>query len=188
MAIALKLTACIDNCETLSIYDNTLQNSSTNLGGWNFDNPDPTDSTSTYLEITFPDNTIETVTLDTTLQPTSVTTKFLLATIPLTGNGKYIIKYYVNVADSEDDPGVYFTRTNCITIYNLCSLRCCIDKLWIKELTHDCGCNNNDNSAIKAESLYKLILDTTASLTDITRDKLIKKLERICKIADCKCK
>jgi len=188
MAVALKITSCIDNCNTLSIYDNTLQNSATNLGGWNFDNPNPSESNSTYLEITYPDNTIETITLETITQPTTVTTKFLLASIPLTGNGKYIIKYYVNVIDSEDDPGVRFTRTNCITIYNLCSIRCCIDKMWIKTLNNDCKCTNNSASVLEAESLYRLALSATGSLNDSTRDKLIKKLERICKLADCKCK
>lgn len=188
MAIALKLSACIDNCETLLIYDSTLQNSSTNVGGWNFDNPDPSDSTSTYLEITFPDNTVQTITLNPVLQPTTVTTKFLLASVNLTGIGKYIIKYYVKVADSEDDPGEYFIRTNCIEIYNLCSLRCCIDKLWVKALNDSCGCSSDTNSALEAEALYRLILSTTGNLTNSTRDKLIKKLERICKLADCKCK
>lgn len=187
MAVALKLAACIDDCETLSIYDNTLQNSSTNIGGWNFDNPDPSESTSSYLVITFPDNTTETITLDTATQPTTVTTKFLLASIPLVGNGKYIIKYYVNVIDSEDNPGVRFTRTTCTTIYNLCSLRCCIDKMWIKALNSDCKCTNSNTSVLEAEALYRLALSATGSLNDATRDKLISKLERICKLADCKC-
>lgn len=188
MAVTLKLEACIDDCETLSIYDTTLQNSSTNLGGWNFDNPDPADSSSTYLEITYPDNTTETITLDINLQPTTVTTKFLLTSIPLVGNGKYIIKYYVNVIDSEDDPGVRFTRTNCITIYNLCSFRCCIDKMWVKYLNSDCKCTSDCSSVLEAECIYRLTLSATGSLNDSTRDKLIKKLERICKLAECNCK
>lgn len=102
MAVSLKVKACVDNCKNLLIYDNTLQNSATNLGGWNFDNPNPSDSNNTYLEITYPDNTTETIILDTITQPSTVTTEFLLTSVPLQGDGKYIIKYYVSVIDSED--------------------------------------------------------------------------------------
>lgn len=188
MAVSLKLKACIDNCKTLLIYDNTLQNSATNPGGWNFDNPDPSDSTSTYLEITYPDNTTEIITLNPITQPTSVTTEFLLASIQLIGDGKYTIKYYVTVIDSEDDPGVPFLRSNCIEIYNLCSLRCCVDKIWASAIKDNCSCGNEKlKLALEAESLYKAILNATGSLNESSRTSLIKKLNRICNLNKCNC-
>lgn len=188
MAVSLKVKACVDNCKNLLIYDNTLQNSATNLGGWNFDNPNPSDSNNTYLEITYPDNTTETIILDTITQPSTVTTEFLLTSVPLQGDGKYIIKYYVSVIDSEDNPGVYFTRLACTQIYNLCSLRCCVDKLWANAIKDNCSCENDKlKLAIEAESLYKLVLNCTGSLNESSRTSVIKKLSRICNLNKCNC-
>jgi hypothetical protein len=190
MAIDLKLSACIDNCTSLLIYDNTLEQSGSNTGGWSNTNPNPNDSITAVLTITHPDLTVETVTLDVTDLPSSVTTKFLLATVDLTGTGKYKIVYTITIQDDSDNPTVTYTRSNCLEIFNLCSLRCCVDKMWVKVYdNNDCCCSKDYmKTAMEAEALYKAIQHATGSVEDQTRNILIKKLERICKLAECNCK
>ncbi len=175
-----KLKICIESdCKTINLYDETLAFSDTNEGGWGSTNPAPSELVSAYIEITYPDNSEETITLDVSDLPTSVTTEFLLSNIDTTTVGKYTFKYYTETED--------YTAMDCVEIFNICTLRCCVDKLWVKYFDNSCGCENNENKALEAESLYRAIMNASGSLKSETRDSLVKKLQRICNMENCNC-
>lgn len=187
MPIKPKLSICIDNCSTLSIYDNTLTESDSNPTGWGEDNIiTPADLLTATLRITLPDLTVETITLDVTTLPNTVTTSFLLSSISISLDGEYTILYTVTYTDP-DDPTATITVTNCIKIFNTCSVKCCVDKLWLA-IYDDCSCDNTKyQKAMEAAALYKAIQNCAASKAD-TRNTLLAKLERICKFEKCNCK
>lgn len=189
MALDLKLSACINNCKELLIYDNTLRQSDTVPNGWGGMNPYPDESYSAILKITYPDLTEETIELDIQSLPSSVSSSFILHTVNLTGIGKYKIEYIVTTATDFNDSSTDFVTSTCLEIFNLCTLRCCVDKLWVKVYDTSCSClTTHLKTALEAEALYKAIQHATGSLKIETRDILIKKLERICKLAECNCK
>ena len=184
-----KVKACIkDNCSSLKITEISLAyNEDTNEGGWGFPNVNPNEVDSITVVVTGPtgESTIYPIDLIDIIEP--VVGEFELITIPALGDGSYTIKYIVVV---EGESLTYST-----SFYNLCSVRCCVDKLWAKAATEttvgDCGCHEGkatySKKASDAEALYSSILSCIACNKPVTRDLLLKKLQRLCNLEKCNC-
>lgn len=184
-----KIKACIeDNCATLLITDIVLPyDPDTNTGGWGTPNIDPSDADNIYITVTAPSGLSTVYTIDATDITQPVVDEFELLSTDASGDGQYTVKYTVVVA------GVNQVYSTCF--FNLCSVRCCIDKLWVKAAMEksigDCGCTGEkadySKKAMEAESIYRAILSCIACNKPTTRDLLLKKLQRICNLEKCNC-
>lgn len=178
-----------EKCKTLKIYDTTKEyNATSNTGGWGATNILTTAVTDASVKMTDPDGNETTydVTSDITAE-TTVTDEFLIAQETITGtDGEYTFDYTIT-----DGVG---TVTYCRVIYNTCSVRCCVDELWAKAAAQleDTSCCDKttttyEDKAMKAEALYMAIRNAASSVSDATRDALLKKLQRICNLENCNC-
>lgn len=188
--VQLKLDACFsDGCSTLEIYDNTLPyDASTNQGGWaggpTFDNQNVTLATLSYKHAS--ETTFNVVDITTDLTAVNVTGKFLLLEETIsTGDGLYTFVYHTEDSNTSQE--------NTITVYsyNLCGVRCCIDKMWLKVIDSDCDCGCEDEELLakiqKAEALYRAI-KSIGGCGDVTlADKYLAKLQRLCALEKCNC-
>lgn len=174
-------------CGKITFTDITgLYNGSTNVGGWNdvstFDNSNITSALIRYRHSSETDwNEIN---VTTTLSTGNIEGDFLLDTVDIeTGDGQYFIEY--ELGDGVDTI-IYET-----CIYNLCSVRCCVDKLWVeaaKSLDNDCSCSSTEsNNAKKGESFIQGILKSSASGFYDLSDSLLEKLQRLCNNQNCNC-
>ncbi len=187
------IRVCItDNCSKIKVYDTTSAYSTSNTGGYGTTNikADTVDSASISYTVT--GNLIPTVIdVSTTVQAQdTVVGEFLVAEITIDPlDGEYSFLY--SIVD-----GVT-TKTYSTSIYNLCSVRCCVDKLWVKAAngsTSDCDCGCSDGKktdystkAMTAEATYMAIVNGVSCANTTTRDNLLKKLQRICKLENCNC-
>jgi hypothetical protein len=127
--------------------------------------------------------------LTTVNAQTTVVGEFKLAEEIITPlDGEYKFKYTLS-----DGVG---TVSKSISVFILCGVRCCIDKLWAKAAQNlssdeDCGCSGSTTSYSKkaalAEAYYVAITHGVACGDTVTRDALLKKLQRICKLENCNC-
>lgn len=186
------IRVCItDNCTKLKIYDTTQAISTANTGGYGTANINATavdSATISYTTSLSSTPVVLNVTATVNAQ-TTVSTEFLLAEITLTpADGEYTFLY--SVVD-----GVT-TKTYNTSIFNLCSVRCCVDKLWVKAskgLSGDSDCGYTGDSmtyakkAMMSEATYTAIINGISCADTTTRDKLLKKLQTICKLENCNC-
>jgi len=189
-----KIRVCItDNCSKIKVYDTTSAYSTANPGGYGASTIEATAVDSATISYTISGSTTPTVVdVSTTVNDqTTVSGEFLIAEITIDPlDGEYSFLY--SVLD-----GVT-TKTYSTSIYNLCSVRCCVDKLWVKAANGneaDCGCGCSDgkktsymSKAMSAEATYMAIVNGTSCANTTTRDNLLKKLQRICKLENCNCK
>lgn len=188
------IRVCItDNCSKIKVYDTTSAYSTANTGGYGATNILATAVDSASLSYTISGSSTPVV-LDvsaTVIAQTTVSGEFLLAEITISPlDGEYSFLY--SVVD-----GVT-TKTYSTSIYNLCSVRCCVDKLWVKAANNadnDCNCGCSDGKkasyssiAMTAEATYMAIVNGVSCANTTTRDNLLKKLQRICKLENCNCK
>lgn len=113
---------------------------------------------------------------------------FLLGNFTVTtGDGLYHIIYELTQTVGD----ITTTITDEANIYNLCGVRCCIDKLWLayaESLEEDCNCSTSkEMKAIKAENLYEAILSAASSGNITLADSLLVKLQLICTKENCNC-
>lgn len=184
------ISACVvSGCTSMAITDTTGVFSVTNTGGWDSGVTINVSSiTSAIITITTPDGSE--VTTDVTSQlPTSVLGEFSFNNIdlPEACDGEYTIEY--SLSDNVN------TKTISITIYSLCVVRRCVDKMWgnyaLNEFTDStCNCSQSSLSlketAELGEALYNSI-QNSAICNNAIRDSLLAKLQRLCAIQDCTC-
>lgn len=184
------IRACItDNCTKLKIYDTTLAVSTANTGGWGVANIEASAVDAASIVYTLPDGTSTTISVTTAVTSQLIVSgEFLIAEFTITpADGVYSFVYTVT-------EGVDSVNKS-ISIFNLCSARCCIDKLWAKAAQNlvagDCGCSSDKPSytktAMLAEATYNAILNGVSCGDTVTRDALLAKLQRICKLENCNC-
>lgn len=187
-----KIRACItDGCSTLKVYDTTGSISTENVGGWFGTNEDPANVTSATLSYTTPSDLTPVVVdvLATVNAQATITGEFLLASITLTPeDGLYSFVYTLTVND--------LSVVKNFSIYSMCGVRCCVDKLWAKvaanALGEECKCTGQKTSALEraeiAEGLYNAIKFGAACNTTSVKDIILKKLQRLCNLEKCNCK
>lgn len=195
MAIAdltLKLNICTkDACSKIVISDATGNYDVTsNPGGWGTPNPDAADINEATITCISPSGASTITEVQTVLNAqTNTALPFELLTIN-TYEGDGVYEYTYTVTD-----GLGGSATSTITKFSLCSVRCCIDKLWAKAAigltVQDCNCGGGTElycqKATQAEALYKAIVAAASSGKDLVRDELLKKLQRICSLENCNC-
>lgn len=193
MAIATlvpTIRVCISNNNTtLRVYDTTSQYAAENTGGWGSPNSSVLDITAATLTYTTPGGTTATNSVLTVVNAQAATTgEFLLGEYTITPeDGQFDFNYTVTASDG--------TVTADLAIFWLGSVRCCIDKLWAKHAQHlidnVCACTGKstpyDIQAVEAESIYGAIRHGVSCANTVERDKLLKKLQRICKLNKCNC-
>jgi hypothetical protein len=182
-------TCFSDGCTKLKIYDTTEGISTANTGGWGTANVNASAVDDAKIVYTLPDGTVTTLNVTTTVNAqVTVTTEFLLAEITIDpADGEYSFQYVIT------EGGVAVSKS--LSIFNLCSARCCIDKLWAKAAQNlvagDCGCTSDKptytKTAMLAEATYNAIVNGVSCGDTVTRDALLAKLQRICKLENCNC-
>jgi hypothetical protein len=184
------LRACFtDNCTKIQIYDTTLAISTANPGGWGTANINAAAVDAASVAYTLPDGSVTTLNVTTAVNAqATVSGEFLIAEFTITPvDGVYTFSYtLIEGVDSVNKS---------ITIFNLCSARCCVDKLWAKAAQNlvagDCGCTSDKPSytktAMLAEATYNAIMKGVSCGDTVTRDALLLKLQRICKLENCNC-
>lgn len=186
------IRVCVtDNCSKLKVYDTTGVESTSNTGGWGTTNIEATAVDSVIFSYTMPGTTtaIEVDVTTTVNAQTIVSGEFLIAEIDITAtDGTYSFVYSLTEGTS--------TVVKRCSIYSLCVVRCCVDKLWAKaaqELvgTNCTSCTGETTSysyrAMYAEAAYNSILKSASCVNTATRDSLLEKLQRICKLENCNC-
>ena len=185
------IRACTaDRCTVIKVYDTTDEYDVTsNEGGWGVTNTLPTTITAATLTYTPPGGSatdVDVLELVNAVDP--VTGEFLIAEITLdAADGEYEFTYSLSVDDA--------TVTASLTIFSLCVVRCCVDKLWAKaakeQAITNCDCTLTSTSystrALQAEALYKAISNAVSCGSETTRDTLLLKLQRICNLENCNC-
>lgn len=170
----LSLSVCtVNNCSSFEIYLDTEQEV----------NLQEIDLTEAKLIITniFSEDFYELDILE--FLPETFEEEFLLAVFnfPNYEDGKYKIEL---ILKSEEE--TYHTE---FTFISLCKTRCCIDKLWLK-YSENCNCKCSDKTyemTVQAEALYKLVANGASCDNENSVLEILKKLNRICKLENCKC-
>lgn len=186
------ISGCIENsCGQLTIKDITgVYHVTENPGGWEaIETIEAANVTALTLIITLPDGTINDPVDILSQLPDPVTGEFTFTSLDIpSADGEYSILYTINVGE--------LTKQVILTIYSLCNVRCCVDKMWAnyaKELISgtDCGCvdskTNTHDKAKLAESLLKALTSSTICNSTNLRNSLLEKLQKICKLEDCNC-
>ncbi len=186
-----KLSICtINNCTTLKITENTgIYTIGTNYSGWNSPNIPTSSVITATITITSPSNT-ETIINVLSQLPVTYTANFNFSNIDITPeDGEWKIKYTLTTSTD--------TYSNSYAVFLSCSVRCCIDKLWIKVLTskseeNPCDCDCDEMSMLMKkvmlmESLYTAMINSVACNNSDARNKILKQLQRLCKIEKCNC-
>jgi len=117
--------------------------------------------------------------------PMNVPSYTLLSTSYNFQDGQYLITFEV-----EDSLGAVITKQ--ISFFSVCNVRCCVDKLWSKASKEEPDCNCSATSAytklaLQAEGLLGVIKNSASCINTEARDKILKKLQRICKFEKCNC-
>lgn len=188
MALIPKICVGVkNNCSTFVIKDITEEyNVDTNAGGWGSPNIDISDVEGAYINITYSTGITAQYVVDILTLPTTVTGKFTIAEIDIAPlDGEYTVEYQIII----DDRVAYSAK---VKIFSTCLVRCCIDKMWAKYasgVSEDCNCSESkENTALTAEALYRALLSSSACLDSVSRDVILKKIQRLCELEDCKCK
>lgn len=190
-----KLKVCFTECGEVTLTDVTgIYHVTTNPGGW--------DNTATVLPedidnavVKYKHSSQDTYTeLDVIQaiddQGAGAESSFLLDYITVTqGDGLYHFIYEVSQVSGER----LTTMSAEVYVYNLCSVRCCIDKLWVKvasevSLDSDCGCvETSMTKATKAEGYYQALLSLGSCGNTTTADAILEKLQTLCTKENCNC-
>lgn len=186
-----KIRVCISNDNTtLTIYDTTRPyNLATNSGGWGAPNIVAADIDVAVVSYTTPGGSPITSNVLTAVNAqVPVVDEYVLGsfTIPAL-DGEYAFTYTVTAGGEP----VIVT----LSIFWMGGVRCCIDKLWASHASHligeECECtgkaNPYDIQAMEAEGIYGAIKHGVSCANTVERDKLLKKLQRICKLNKCNC-
>jgi hypothetical protein len=185
-----KIRVCFtDSCSKIKVYDTTGAESTANAGGYGATNVLPAAISTAVLSYTAPGGSQ--VDLDVVANVNAqavVAGEFLIAEIDISAkDGSYSFIYTLT------DGGLTVTRHH--SIYTLCVVRCCIDKLWAKAaldlVEADCNCSDKTsymNRATQAEAIYMAIRNGASCNNPGVRDSLLAKLQRICKLEKCNCK
>jgi hypothetical protein len=194
MAIATlvpKIRVCISNNNTtLTVYDSTRPyNLATNSGGWGTTNVVAADIDVATVTYTAPGGTpVINDVLPAVNAQLPVVDEYVLGTYTITPvDGTYSFSY--EVTDGTDSVVVSHT------VFWMGSVRCCIDKLWAKHAQHllgdACKCTGKSNpydiQAMEAEGIFGAIINGVSCTNTVDRDKLLEKLQRICKLNKCNC-
>lgn len=187
MALDLKICAGFkDKCSTIVIKDITgAYNVDTNATGWGSPNDVTTDVSEATIQVDTPNVSIEGESVLDSL-PTTVTGTFDLTEItvpPL--DGEYTITYTIAGSD------LAAPQEAKIKIFSSCVVRACIDKMWAKyadAVLENCKCSQlKENNALEAEALYRAMMSSTGCLDANARTAILKKIQRLCELEDCKC-
>lgn len=193
-SLTLNISACVENaCQVLTVRDTTgVYDLTDNPGGWqNAGTVLAASVTAAVLNITLPDGTAmdEIDVLADLPDPITGEFNFPSITLPAKADGKYVIEYTITVGTT--------SKTKRLSIYSLCNVRCCIDKMWSKyanniNATSDgCGCTPQStltkDRATLAETLLKAITSSAMCNNETSRDGLLTKLKRLCALEECNC-
>jgi len=194
MALELNFSTCVKNaCNNLVIKDTTgIFSGSTNPGGWNGDdNYSLIEGVQTAtIQYLLPGET-EYVIVDVADlliqagEEDSIAAGILLVDEDIDiMDGQIHIIYTVQTDATNGSPLETFTTES--YIYSLCHVKCCVNKLWVK-VAEGCGCCNDSlERAMEATALLEAIKNAACGSADL-RDKLLAKLQRICKSQKCNC-
>lgn len=189
-----KLEICVKSCcKVFTLTEITdLYSSPENPTGWGGINIDTGDVDTATITITSPTEVVTTVNVLSQL-PGSYTVPFDFTDITIVPeDGEWTIVYTI-VSGTE-------TYMNTFKVFLSCSVRCCIDKLWVKVLTTiiedtsscKCGCSGNKTDlmekAMFMEALYSAMTSSGSCNNSDARDKILKQLQRLCKLEKCNCK
>lgn len=183
-----KISICaLNSCSTLRIEEITrAYNVLNNLYGWGSPNASTADLLTAQLIITSPGGTITTIDVLSQI-PVPYVEEFLFNDISITPeDGEWSIQYILTTAST--------TYSNISKIFLSCAVRCCIDKTWKKVLDKDLGCGCDYTSiddltkkVLFMESLYYSMNSAGSCNNSDARDKILKQLQRLCKIEKCNC-
>jgi hypothetical protein len=184
------IRVCVsDSCSTLKVYDTTGAEATANTGGYGATNILPTAIDTAVVSYTAPGgSSVDVNVLAKVNAQATVAGEFLIAEITISPkDGSYSFVYTLT------DGGLTVTKR--CTIYTLCVVRCCVDKLWAKAaldlVEADCNCHETtsySNRAMQAEAIYRAILHGASCNQLKIREALLTKLQRICKLENCNCK
>ena len=185
-----KIRACFsESCSKILVYDTTSAYSTANKGGYGDTNILTTSVNSATLAYTTPDGTETTLDVVSNVNAQAVVVgEFLIAEIEVNPNdGEYSFSYLLS--DGE------YSVVKRYSIYSLCVVRCCVDKLWAKVaangLGEDCKCTGEKTTALEkaelAQGWYNSIRYGAACNSKAVKDILLTKLQRICKLEKCNC-
>lgn len=198
--LTLNISACVtNNCNAIKVTDITgLYEAINNPGGWeDASTLLSSDVTGVTITITTPSGTVVGPTDVFSQFPSPITMDefdYSNIALPVSEDGEYIIEYKV---DADEATGAS-TKTKRLKIYSTCKVRCCIDKLWSKwakgldDDSDECGCTGSEGSstldkAKLGEALLSALNSTTVCNNTVTRDKILAKLNRLCKLENCNC-
>lgn len=177
-------------CTKFEFTDTTgVYNVTTNPGGWeNAATELGTNITAATITLTDPTGTVLPIINVLTSIPTIVVGSFpiLPITIATPLDGEWQATYSLTSSGG--------TKTINFCFYVTCLVRCCIDKLWsivAVDTNNTCKCTGDQSAselAIFAESLLSALESSTACDNATTRNALLLKLQRLCKLQNCKCK
>lgn len=193
MAFIPKLSVCaLNSCSTFRIKEITglYDSINGNLQGWETPNVSTADIVTAELIITSPSGTITTVDVLSQLAVPYVEV-FYFNDISITPeDGEWSIQYKLTT----DGSTFNVLYSNILKTFNTCSVRCCIDKIHMKVLNEDlgCGCDYTTISDLRKklmfmESLYDSLTSSKSCNNSDTRDKILKQLQRLCKLEKCNC-
>jgi len=185
--LELALQVCVTtNCTTLALKDTVGVHSATNTGGWGVATISPGDVDNASLEITDPAGTVTTVDITSVVTALTITGNDSLGDyLNYTVDGEYKIKLTLTVGGD--------TKNFYLCNYLLCKVRCCVDTLWgnfaSDTVSSDCGCTSStlQQKALNAEAIFKALCASAACSNTVTRDALLKKLQRVCNLEKCNC-
>tara|TARA_B110000259_G_scaffold165744_1_gene192802 strand:+ start:5532 stop:6086 length:555 start_codon:yes stop_codon:yes gene_type:complete len=184
MAFVPAITTALSNSgKTLTVTDSTGVYSATNTKGWN--SPVTGVSiTAATLTITYSDGGSEEINVLSQI-PDTVSGSFSFTSIDLSSykDGITTISYKLNVGTT-----VYKTE---ITQLYTCTIRNCIDKMWVKVACDTCHGNcdlvNLIDDANLAEGLYRALVSGASCCSDTCVTKILTALNNLCSWKNCNC-
>ena len=190
MALIPTISACLENCTTITIKDTTgFYNSTTNPYGWNGSNVWRTDDDtppyviSATLSISFNGGTALEYNMLSTIQAAVLPDFTLYSYTPVDSTGStftlqdgyYNIKY--TLVDSLE--ATYETEIEFVVF---CNVACCVSKLAAKvaqELCNDCD-SDAYNDFLIADGILQALKAVAESKGTAEFSKLLTKLQKLC--------
>lgn len=185
MALVPVITTVLsNNAKTLTVTDATGVYSASNTGGWNAPNVVGSAITAASIVITYPDGGTQTIDVLSQI-PSTVSGSFAFTGITLTGykDGITTISYTLKV-------GAVTYSTELKQLYT-CTIRDCIDKMWVKVACDTCHGNcdlvNLIDDANLAEGFYKALISGAACCDTKCVTKMLDTLNNLCSWKNCNC-
>lgn len=195
MALVYKIDACPDDdCGGIKVYDATgVYNNPDNLGGWGSPNISVSNAIASTLSVAYPGSVVP-VELDIFADlPNSIPNitdayYHLLPTplsLPSLPDGRYDFISHVTVVESAVEYNLYANTT----VYLLCGVRCCVNKL-LAAIAVDRDCCGHEKKVMRAMEA-KTLLDAIEANVDAgdfdNADKLLSQLQKMCNGVNCGC-